>query len=57
MIFEDGQTTGINTVNMSADDNSATLSDVWYTLQGTRLPAKPTAAGIYINGGRKVVIK
>lgn len=57
LIFEDGQTTGINTVNMSADDNSATLSDVWYTLQGTRLPAKPTAAGIYINGGRKVVIK
>lgn len=57
LIFEDGQTTGINTVNMSADDNSATLSDIWYTLQGTRLPAKPTAAGIYINGGRKVVIK
>ena len=57
LIFEDGQTTGINTVNMSTDDNSATSSDVWYTLQGTRLPAKPTAAGIYINGGRKVVIK
>ena len=57
LIFEDGQTTGINTVNMSVDDNSAISSDVWYTLQGTRLPAKPTAAGIYINGGRKVVIK
>ena len=57
LIFEDGQTTGISTVNMSVDDNSATSSDVWYTLQGTRLPAKPTAAGIYINGGRKVVIK
>ena len=57
LIFEDGQTTGISTVNMSADSNSATSSDVWYTLQGTRLPAKPTAAGIYINGGRKVVIK
>lgn len=57
LIFEDGQTTGISTVNMSADDNSAISSDVWYTLQGTRLPAKPTAAGIYINGGRKVVIK
>lgn len=57
LIFEDGQTTGISTVNMSADSNSATSSDVWYTLQGTRLPVKPTAAGIYINGGRKVVIK
>ena len=57
LIFEDGQTTGISTVNMSADSNSATSSDVWYTLQGTRLPIKPTAAGIYINGGRKVVIK
>lgn len=57
LIFDDGQTTGISTVKMSADDNSATSSDVWYTLQGTRLPAKPTAAGIYINDGRKVVIK
>lgn len=29
----------------------------WYTLDGTRLSAPPTKAGIYICGGRKVVIK
>jgi len=28
----------------------------WYTLQGQYLPTKPTAAGIYIHDGRKVVI-
>lgn len=28
----------------------------WYTLQGQYLQAKPTAAGIYIHDGRKVVI-
>ena len=29
----------------------------WYTLQGRLLNNKPTAKGIYINNGRKVVIR
>ena len=29
----------------------------WYTLDGRRLSGKPTARGIYINNGKKVVIK
>ena len=29
----------------------------WYTLDGRRLSGKPTASGIYINTGRKIVIK
>ena len=29
----------------------------WYTLDGRRLSGKPTVKGIYINNGRKVVIK
>ena len=29
----------------------------WYTLDGRRLAAKPTNKGIYVNNGRKVVIK
>ena len=29
----------------------------WYTLSGVRLPNKPTAKGIYIFNGKKVVIK
>ena len=31
--------------------------NVWYTLSGSRLPNKPTEPGIYINNGRKIVIK
>ncbi len=29
----------------------------WFTLDGRRLSSKPTAKGIYINNGHKVVIK
>ncbi len=37
-------------VQRSADNN-------WYTLDGRRLAVKPTQRGIYINNGRKVVIR
>lgn len=29
----------------------------WYTLDGRKLSSKPAAKGIYIRGGRKVVVK
>lgn len=32
-------------------------SDYWYTLDGRRLSGKPTQRGVYVNNGRKVVIK
>ena len=32
-------------------------SQRWYTLDGRKLNGKPTQKGIYVNGGRKVVIK
>ena len=32
-------------------------SGSWYTLNGRRLSVKPTAKGVYISNGRKVVIK
>ena len=32
-------------------------SDAWYTLQGRRLSAKPSAPGLYLRNGVKVVIK
>ena len=35
----------------------AQAADHWFTLDGRRLQAKPTAPGIYINNGKKVVIK
>ena len=53
--FGDDETTGI----ISVYDSEFTVngSDAWYSLDGRRLSGKPTQRGIYINNGRKVVIK
>ena len=52
--FGDDETTGIiSTTNYTNDTNS----DAWYSLDGRRLSAKPSRAGVYINNGIKVVIK
>ncbi|MBP3849900.1 MAG: leucine-rich repeat protein [Prevotella sp.] len=47
-----GSTTGIH-----AADAVTTQHDDWYTLDGRRLSGKPSVKGVYINNGRKVVIK
>lgn len=44
--------TGINSV--SPDSN---VQNDWFSLDGTRLNGKPSQPGIYVNGGKKVVIK
>ena len=36
---------------------SNTLQQTWYSIDGRRLNAKPISKGIYINNGRKIVIK
>ena len=46
--------TGISEITAS---KPAGFSDGWYTLEGLRLDKAPTAKGIYIQNGRKVVIK
>ena len=51
----EGEATGIQEIVNSKSVNSQ--SDGWYTLDGRRLSEKPTQSGVYINGGRKVVIK
>lgn len=33
------------------------LSDAWYSLDGRRLNGKPTAKGVYVNDGKKYIIK
>ena len=43
--------TGINTI--TADQNS----NVWYNLQGVKFNGMPSVPGIYINNGKKVVVK
>ena len=53
--FGDGETTGI----ISVHDSGFTVngSDAWYSLDGRKLDGKPTQRGVYINNGKKVVIK
>ena len=38
-------------------DQGRANDDSWYSLDGRRLDGKPTAKGIYIHGGKKVMIK
>ena len=52
--FGDGEATGIiSTTDYTNDTNS----DAWFTLDGHRLSANPSRAGVYIYNGIKVVIK
>ena len=48
--FEDA-TTGISEVR------SAPSSGAWFSLDGRQLSGRPTARGIYVNNGKKVMIK
>ena len=52
--FDNGETTGITTLDSSATD---ALPDHWYTLDGRRLNGKPTQKGVYIHQGRKEVVR
>ena len=47
-----GNATGITTVNSANDTNGD-----WYDLNGRKLQAKPTQKGLYIQNGKKVVVK
>ena len=50
-----GEATGI--LNTPAQPQTLPADGNYSTIDGRRLPAKPTAKGVYIHGGRKVVIK
>ena len=52
--FDVNEQTGITTTNYTNFSNS---DNAWYTLDGRKLSGKPTAKGLYINNGKKVVIK
>ena len=52
----DDDTMGI--ADLRYDDHDGSLErEGWYSLDGRRLSGKPSAKGVYINNGRKVVIK
>ena len=52
---EDDATGIVSTTNLTNYTNS--VSAGWYDLSGRKLQGKPTKKGLYINNGRKVVIK
>lgn len=52
----DGISTSIK--SLSVDDiHGLKVAEGWYTLGGVKLPGAPTEKGVYINNGKKVVIK
>ena len=54
LVNANGELNAIGTLHTQTGE--VTL-DGWYTLDGTKLSGKPTAKGIYVNNGRKVIIK
>ena len=50
---EDNEVNGVNEVIASLGVND----DSWYTINGVKLSGKPTAKGLYIVNGHKVVVK
>lgn len=56
LISRNGETTAIGTLDMETGELSFD-SESWYTLDGVRLSSKPSKSGVYINNGKKVVIK
>ncbi|MGX8696232.1 MAG: hypothetical protein ACSW8D_07605, partial [Prevotella sp.] len=64
---DDGEAQGITTTDFLRPDGSklaelertnfTNSDDAWYTLDGRKLDKRPTKAGLYIYGRRKVVMK
>lgn len=56
LVSRNGETTAIGTLDTKTGELSFD-SEAWYTLDGVRLSGKPSTKGIYINNGKKIVIK
>jgi len=56
LVSRSGETTAIGSLDTKTGEVSFD-SEAWYTLDGVRLSGKPSTKGIYINNGRKIVIK
>ena len=54
LVGANGETTSIGTLKTTTGEVSF---DGWYTLDGMKLNEKPSTKGIYINNGKKIVIK
>ena len=56
LVSASGETTAIGTLDTKTGEMTFD-SEAWYTLDGVRLSGKPSSKGIYINNGKKIVIK
>ena len=56
LVSASGETTAIGTLDTTTGEVSFD-SEAWYTLDGVRLSGQPSTKGIYINNGKKIVIK
>ena len=54
LLDANGQTTSIGSLDMKTGEMEF---DGWYSLDGSRLEGKPAKKGLYINNGKKVIIK
>ena len=54
---DDSSASGIAVVPPANDADGDVRAPGWYTLDGVRLDGQPTKKGLYIHGGKKVVIK
>ena len=54
---EGGEETAIYNIMVSDSSNSQLFNSGYYTLDGRRLNARPTAPGIYVQNRRKVVVR
>ena len=56
LIGANGEVTAIGSLQTKTGEVTFD-SDAWYTLDGVQLSGKPTRKGIYVNNGKKVIIK
>ncbi len=56
IVFEDELQSEVSGINVKQITPSLNVNDAWYTLQGVRVD-KPAKGGVYIQRGRKVILK
>ncbi|MBO7415764.1 MAG: hypothetical protein J6U22_04220, partial [Bacteroidaceae bacterium] len=54
LLGSDGTVTAVGTMDMRTGD---VMTGEWYDMYGRRLDGAPTGPGLYINNGRKVIIR
>ena len=56
LVNADGSVTAIGTIDTKTGEVRFD-SDAWYSIDGRRLNGKPAQKGVYINNGKKVIVK